>query len=500
MTRRAGILAHPTSLPGAFAIGDLGPASERFLDWLQAAGQSVWQVLPLGPVGEGGSPYVGISAFAGNPLLVSPELLVEDGLLPADALADAPPSSRRVDLLAVERWKGGLLRQAWERFRHSPPAGLRDRLRAFATDPAHGWLPDWELFGALRAVAGGRAWVDWPGPLARREPAALEAARQELLVETGYHRFVQYLFFDQWHRLREAARRRGIGILGDVPIYVAHDSADVWAHPELFDLDEGGRPRHVAGVPPDYFTPSGQRWGNPLYRWDRMAADGYRWWVARLRANLELADWVRLDHFRGLAAYWAVPASEPTALHGHWVEGPGVALLDALRAALGDLPVVAEDLGVITPDVVALRDGAGLPGMRVLQFAFGEGESDHLPHRHVPRCVVYTGTHDNDTTLGWFVAATPAERARVLDYVGGDGVEPHWDLIRAAFTSVAEWAIVPLQDVLGLGGEARMNTPGQATGNWLWRATAGQLRGEEAGRLRRLAEVSGRLPRPAPGP
>ena len=497
--RRAGILAHPTSLPGPFAVGDLGPASERFLAWLEAAGQSLWQVLPLGPVGEGCSPYVARSAFAGNPLLISPERLAEDGLLEPGELADAPGAGGRVDLAAAARWKERLLRAAWERFRRAaapaPLEELREELRAFAADPAHAWLGDWELFAALRDAHRGRSWVEWAAPLARRDPAALEEARRELLVETGYHRFVQFLFFRQWRRLRAAARARGIGILGDVPIYVSHDSADVWARPELFDLDAAGRPLHVAGVPPDYFSPTGQRWGNPLYRWERMAEDGYRWWIERLRANLELTDWVRLDHFRGIAAYWEVPASEPSAMRGRWMPGPGAALLDALREALGELPLVAEDLGVITPDVEALRDGAGLPGMRVLQFAFGDDESSHLPHRYVPRCVVYTGTHDNDTTLGWFVAASPEERERVLDYVGGDGIEPHWDLARAAATSVAAWAVVPLQDVLGLGSEARMNTPGQAAGNWSWRARAQQLGGEEASRLRRLAQLTGRLPR-----
>ena len=494
--RRAGVLAHPTSLPGSFAVGDLGPGTDDFLAWMESAGQSIWQVLPLGPVGEGSSPYVARSAFAGSPLLVSPERLVEDGLLPPDALQDAPLGGTRVDLAAAARWKSGLLREAWVRFRRGAPGALRDALRDFAADPAHSWLPDWELYAALRDAHRGHPWVEWPEPLARREPEALEQARRELLTETGYHRFVQFVFFSQWRRVRAAARARGIGILGDLPIYVAHDSADVWAHPELFDLDERGGPRHVAGVPPDYFSPTGQRWGNPLYRWDRMAADGYRWWIERVRANLELADWVRLDHFRGLAAYWAVPEAEPSAMRGRWLPGPGMALLEALRGALGDLPIVAEDLGVITPDVETLRDRARLPGMRVLQFAFSGEDSLHLPHRHVPRAVVYTGTHDNDTTVGWFVGASPEERERVLDYVGGDGVEPHWDLIRAASTSVAGWAVVPLQDVFGLASEARMNTPGQAAGNWSWRARAGQLREEEASRLRRLAEVSGRLPEP----
>jgi 4-alpha-glucanotransferase len=491
--REAGILLHPTSLPGPFPVGDLGPAVDRFLDWAQLAGFSWWQVLPLGPPGEGSSPYTARSAFAGNPLLISPEALVAEGVLAPEAARDATPGGGWVDFATVGRWKEGLLRQAWERYRADPPAGLREALLAFAADPRHAWLPDWELFSAL-AERHRAPWLAWPAPLARREAAALEAARGELLAECGYHRFVQFLFFRQWHRVREAARARGVGLIGDLPIYVAHDSADVWAHPDLFDLDASGHPRHVAGCPPDYFCPTGQRWGNPLYRWERMAADGYRWWVERLRGNLELTDRVRLDHFRGVAGYWQVPASEPTAIHGRWVQGPGAALLAALREGVGELPLIAEDLGVITPDVEVLRDAAGLPGMRVLHFAFGDADSSHLPHNHERRSVVYTGTHDNDTTVGWFAKLSAGERGRVLDYLGGDGMEPHWDLVRAAYTSVAELAVVPLQDVLGLGSEARMNVPGEAAGNWGWRARPEELRREVALQLHRLAELSSRLP------
>jgi 4-alpha-glucanotransferase len=495
VTRRAGVLAHPTSLPGPFGVGDLGSACDQFLDWAQSAGLGLWQILPLGPPGLGGSPYTARSAFAGNALLISPERLLAAGLLPAADLEGGPrPGAARVDLMAVTAWKEALLRETWQRFRRDGSREQRERLRAFATAPERaGWLGDWELYAAIATRFPHLPWSDWPAPLARREPAALESARHELLQETGFQRFVQFLFFEQWGQVRAAAAQRGIAILGDVPIYVAGDSADVWAHPQLFDLDPGGRPIHVAGVPPDYFSPTGQRWGNPLYRWDRMAEDGFAWWAARLQANLELADLVRLDHFRGLAAYWEVPASEPTALHGRWVPGPGAALLDALRERLGGLPLVAEDLGTITPEVDALRDEAGLPGMKVLQFAFGDLDSSHLPHHHVPNSVVYTGTHDNDTSLGWFAAASSKERGRALDYLGGDGTEPHWDLIRGAFTSVAELAVVPLQDVIGLGSEARMNTPGEAAGNWEWRARADQLRRRDALRLRNLAEVTGRL-------
>ncbi len=492
--RRAGILLHPTSLPGPYGVGDVGRGATAFLDWAAAAGVGLWQVLPLTPPDAGGSPYTALSAFAGNPLLISPDALVEDGLLPASALSPPPVlAADRVDFPAVAHWKDTLLREAWERFRHDGAGALRDRFRDFAADTRHApWLGDWELFRALERREGGRPWNEWPPPLARREPAALDAARRELLVETGFQRFAQFVFFQQWGQLRGAAARRGVRLLGDLPIYVAHHSADVWAHQALFDLDADGRSRHVAGVPPDYFSPTGQRWGNPLYRWDRMAADGYRWWVDRLRASLELTDLVRIDHFRALAAYWQVPASEPTALRGEWVAGPGMALLAALRRGLGGLPIVAEDLGTITPDVEALREAAGLPGMKVLQFAFDEDDSGHLPHHHTPRSVVYTGTHDNDTTVGWFRDLGAASRARLADYLGADG-EPHWQLIRSAYTSVADLAVVPMQDVLGLGSEARMNLPGRADGNWGWRVPPGLPRGDEPARLRRLALLSGRL-------
>jgi 4-alpha-glucanotransferase len=498
--RRAGILLHPTSLPGPFGIGDLGSATDAFLDWAAVAGATVWQVLPLGPVGERShSPYDGISAFAGNPLLISPERLVVDGLLSPSALDEAPGfAAERVDYPAVRAWKERLLEEAWQRFRRHGTSATRERLRAFAADTRRApWLADWELFCALKRRYDGAPWNAWPSALARREPAALAEAREELTAETGFHRFVQFLFFSQWARVHGTASRRGLRILGDVPIYVAHDSADVWAHRELFDLDEDGRPQHVAGVPPDYFCPAGQRWGNPLYRWDRMASDGYEWWVSRLRGNLELTDLVRIDHFRAFAAYWEVPADQPDARAGRWAPGPGLPFFAALRRGVGGLPIVAEDLGVITSDVEALRDTVGLPGMRVLQFAFDEDNSSHLPHRHRARSVVYTGTHDNDTTGGWYATLSREARARFRDYLGSRGQEPHWDLVRAACTSAAELAVLPLQDLLGLGSTARMNRPGEVKGNWEWRLLPDQLTGV-APRLRRLLEVSGRLPKPVP--
>ncbi len=491
--RAAGVLLHPTSLPGRFGIGDLGDAVGHFLDWAQTAGQTLWQILPLGPPEAGNSPYNCLSAFAGNPLLISPERLREEDLLDADELDDAaPPAPGRVDYGAVGPWKERLLRRSWERFRDRPR--LREALEQFSTAPEQqDWLDDWALFSALRRRFDRRGWWDWEPALARREPAALAAARRDLEEEIAYHRYVQLLFFDQWERVRTEVRRRGMVVLGDLPIYVALNSAEVWAHPDLFDLDDAGRPRSVAGVPPDYFSETGQLWGNPLYRWDRMHATGYAWWCARMAANLRLVDLVRLDHFRGFAGYWQVPAGEETAIPGRWVEGPGMALFAALRKALGTLPVVAEDLGHITPDVDALRRELAVPGMHVLQFGF-HPDSAHAVHHQRPASVVYTGTHDNDTTVGWYRELPDEDRQTVRDLSGGRDRDIHWALIRLAYTSVAELAVVPVQDVLGLGSEARMNIPGSAEGNWTWRLEPGQPSAEPADRLRRLAELSARWP------
>jgi 4-alpha-glucanotransferase len=495
--RAAGILLHPTSLPGPHGIGDLGPAASAFLAWAESAGLRVWQVLPLGPTGYGNSPYGALSAFAGNPLLVSPELLAEEGLLPRPALAPRPHFRHdRVDYDAARSWKEHLLRASFAHFLSHPPARLRAEEEAWLEAPEQAyWLGDFALFVALKARHGGAAWTDWPPAVRRREPAALAEARRELRDEIAYHSYGQFLFFRQWDRLRSSARSRGISILGDVPIYVAADSAEIWAHPELFKLAADGRPRVVAGVPPDYFSATGQRWGNPIYDWRRMARDGYRWWIERLRANLRLADRVRLDHFRGFVAHWEIPAREPTAIKGRWVRGPGDRLFAHLLEALGpELPLVAEDLGVITEDVVALRERFGLPGMRVLQFAFAAApgeDSEHAPHNHTPRSVVYTGTHDNDTSAGWHAALDPVERQRVDDYLGrGEPISVR--MVRAAYTSVAELAIVPLQDFLGLGSEARMNTPATPAANWAFRARAEHFTPELAAALRRMAEITGR--------
>ena len=486
--RAAGLLLHPTALPGRYGVGDLGPGADAFLDWARAAGQTLWQILPLGPTDGNGSPYSALSLFAGNPLLISPERLIEDGFLPDGA---PPPDAGPADAVDFDRattWKGRVLRAAWDRFRRDPSG-----MDAFAAAPARAsWLDDWSLFAAIRAENRGRPWIDWPAGERDRDPVALASARLRLADEIAYRVFLQFLFDRQWSRVRGEAERRGIRILGDVPIYPALDSADVWARRDLFVLDADGRPERVAGVPPDYFCSDGQLWGNPLYRWDRMESDGFTWWVRRLEAELVRSHLVRMDHFRGFAAFWEVPAGERTAAPGRWVEGPGARLLGALRDALGALPAVAEDLGFITEDVARLRDAFGLPGMKVLQFAFGEEDSPHLPHRHTPRTFVYTGTHDNDTTRGWFATAGDPERRRLLAYTGSDGRTPEWDLIRLAYASVAQTAIVPLQDVFGLDTSARMNVPGRASGNWAWRAPESLLTREAAERLRTLAVLTGR--------
>jgi 4-alpha-glucanotransferase len=491
------VLLHPTSLPGRYPIGDLGPAADRFLDRLAAAGQSLWQVLPLGPTGLGDSPYGALSAFAGNPLLISPERLVEDGLLDAGELGPEATAIDRVDFSEARRVKAELLRLAFERFEAGRAPALTEESAAWAAAPEiTRWLGDWALFAALRSVQGGRIWQEWPEALRRREPEALDAARREHGPHLRFHAFLQFLFDRQWLRLRREAAARGVALYGDLPIYLAPDAVDVWAGRDLFELDGEGRSTVVAGVPPDYFSADGQLWGNPLYRWAAMAADGYAWWVERVRANLRWFDLLRLDHFRGFAAYWEVSASATTAREGRWADGPGAQLFAALNAALGPLPLVAEDLGVITDDVVALRHAFGLPGMAILQFGFEDGQSDFQPHRLQPRSVVYTGTHDNDTTPGWFAATSATTRQRVLDYLGCGVADAPWAVVRAALTSVVDVAMVPMQDLLGLGSEARLNTPGIAEGNWAWRLRDGAFDDALVARLRRLTEVSERLAPP----
>jgi 4-alpha-glucanotransferase len=492
-TRASGILLHPTSLPGRFGIGDLGPEALRWVDFLAAAGQKLWQVLPIGPTGFGDSPYQCFSAFAGNAYLVSPEALLEDDLLEPVDLESAPAfPADRVDFGAVIEWKHALLGKAHARFLSGGGAALGAAYDDFCQKHA-GWLEDYALFMALKESHGGVMWTAWERELANREPRALALERETLGEAVDSQRFRQFLFFRQWEAVHERTCEAGVRIIGDIPIFAAHDSADVWAHPEFFQLDENGQPTAVAGVPPDYFTKTGQLWGNPLYRWDVLAKDHFSWWVERLRGALEMVDILRLDHFRGFEACWEVPAGHPTAEKGRWVEGPGEFFFEVVRAALGDLPVIAEDLGHITPPVVALRDWLELPGMKILQFAFGStARNPYLPHNHVKNSVVYTGTHDNDTTRGWYGSLSAKERHAVRTYLGVDGHDIAWDLIRAGYASVADTFIAPLQDVLDLGPEARMNLPGQAGGNWNWRFRGEHLSGAVRDRLAEYAEAYGR--------
>ena len=494
--RASGILLHPTSLLGP-GVGDLGEQAFRFVDWLADAEQSLWQVLPLVAVNEGGSPYNALSAFAGNPLLLSPAELHLHGLLGEEAAAAPDLDDDDLDFAAVMRWKDAVVRAA-----HALVADdeeLRADFRAYREEEA-AWLDDYALFRALRDAHGGRSWAEWPDALRCRDPRALRAARDELAVEIDRHAYAQYLFDVQWAAVRRYAHRHGVRIIGDVPIFVAYDSADVWAHPELFELDGELRPTVVSGVPPDYFSATGQRWGNPLYRWDVLERTGYRWWIERFRRTLAMVDVVRIDHFRGFESYWEVPADQETAMHGRWMPGPGRRLFDAVRRRLGGLPLVAEDLGIITAEVEALRDDLDLPGMRVLQFAFGGDDpgNPHLPRNYVHNAVAYTGTHDNDTVLGWYADADRHAKTEV-DQEVGTGADMHWRLIEAVLRSAAGWAIVPLQDVLGLGGQARMNTPGVAEGNWAWRLRDGELTPGLARRLADLVRRTGRAPGQGPG-
>jgi 4-alpha-glucanotransferase len=481
---------HPTSLPGPYGIGDLGPVAFAWVDALVRARQTWWQVLPLGPTGYGDSPYQSFSAFAGNPYLISPELLVRDGLLENRDLQGANFPTHHVAYGPVIEFKVALLRKAWDKFKAGLAPTLRQPFDAFSTQQAR-WLDDYALFMALKDAHGGAGWLNWPVDLLRRAPAALTDARKQHSHAMGYHKFSQFLFFRQWQSVLSYAHQKGIKLMGDCPIFVSADSADVWANPELFRLDEKHKPIVVAGVPPDYFSATGQLWGNPLYDWDKLRQTGYAWWIARIRATLEQVDLIRLDHFRGFEAYWEVPAGKPTAEVGRWVKGPGGDLFEKLRAALGGkLPLIAEDLGLITHEVEALRERFALPGMRILQFAFG-GAAEHrfLPHNYDRNTVVYTGTHDNDTTVGWFKTLNDHERRYLRRYAPHAEEEGAWGLLRMAWASVADYALAPLQDVLNLGTEARMNMPGRSTGNWGWRFTREMLRDDLLDHLADLTDV-----------
>lgn len=499
--RSSGILLHPTSLPSASGIGELGPEAHRFADFLRGAGQRIWQVLPLGPTGYGDSPYQCFSAFAGNPLLISLDTLVARGYLDSGDLESRPEfPAGQVDFGAVIAWKVPLLRHAFWSFQRSSPVE-REAFAAFC-ETHSAWLDEFALFMALKEAHDNVAWTLWDADLALHKPDAIQRARNQLRDRIECHKFIQFEFEQQWRDLKAHCGRNDIRIMGDVPIYVALDSADVWANRELFELDESGRPKVVSGVPPDYFSATGQLWGNPIHRWEAHAETGYAWWIARLRRSLEMLDLIRLDHFRGFEAYYEIPGGEMTAINGAWVKGPGAALFEALENGLGRLPIVAENLGVITPEVESLRTRFGFPGMAILQFAFGSDPQapDFKPHNYPRHLVAYTGTHDNDTVVGWWTSTagagsirTSAEVAEEMEYarryLNTDGHEINWVMIRTLLASVADTVLFPLQDVLGVGSEGRMNLPGTSSGNWRWRFRLGDLTSAMSARLKQLVET-----------
>ncbi len=469
--RSAGILLHPTSLPGPYGIGDIGTTALSWIDFLSGSGCGLWQVLPVGPTGYADSPYQCFSSFAGNPLFISPEALLKDDLLRPDDLARDRPSfpEDHVDYGSVIPWKLVLLDRSFARFQRTSSTHLKEELEDFQRQNST-WLDDYALFMALKEVHRSEPWHTWEKPLRTREPDALSRARiqYELAIRRQIYR--QFLFYRQWKMLLAYAHEKDVLIIGDIPIFVAHDSSDVWANPHMFHLDELGKPTVVAGVPPDYFSPTGQLWGNPLYRWEVHAQDGYDWWLERIKATLNLVDIIRIDHFRGFAGYWEVPGNARTAEKGRWVPGPGKDFFACILDSLGDLPIIAEDLGLITPDVVEMREAFELPGMKILQFAFDSTPEDpFLPHNYPVNCVVYTGTHDNDTVRGWYERVPAHERAFYRKYMQRDGSGVSWDLIRGVWSSVAIFGLAPMQDFLSLGNEARMNYPGNPSGNWIWR-------------------------------
>lgn len=502
--RAAGVLLHPTSLPSKFGIGDFGEEAFEFVDFLVKSKQTYWQVLPLGQTGYGDSPYQCFSAFAGNIFMISPEKLVEDGFLSKDDLAGVPDfSETKVDFGGVIEYKTPLLQKAFEKFRKTSDIETIEAFHLFCDENAF-WLEDYALFRAIKLSQNQVSWQEWDEGLKLRESEALAEAKIELDTEAFAQKFYQFVFFKQWQAVKKYANENGVKIIGDIPIFVALDSADVWCNPTQFKLNEDGSPKTVAGVPPDYFSKTGQLWGNPIYNWEAMRAEGFKWWVDRVRHTLKTVDVVRVDHFRGFAASWEVPGGDKTAERGQWVNVPGKDLFNTLRWVFGDLPILAEDLGVITPDVEELRDGFGFPGMRILQFAWGgDTKNIDLPHNYIQNCCVYTGTHDNDTTVGWFESQAGKgssrdakqinkERDFCLKYLHSDGKEIHWDFIRAVLASVANTAIVPMQDLLGLGNDARMNLPASTSGNWQWRCRKDDISDEIAERLSDLIELYGR--------
>ena len=502
--RASGILLHPTSLPGPYGIGDIGLTALAFVDLLAEAGQTYWQMLPLTPTGYGDSPYSSFSAFAGNTLMISPDSLLEDGLLDQNFIDERPDFREdRVDYGGVYEWKTKMLATAFENF-HRQGEGLRGELDKFVRENAW-WLDDYTLYRSIKVSEGQKPWFEWPTKLKLRNRDELAARAQQLADEIEREKFYQFLFFRQWAAVREHASENGVKIIGDVPIFISLDSADVWCNQEKFKLNPDGSAKAVAGVPPDYFSATGQLWGNPIYDWDTMRADGFAWWITRIAFAVRVFDVVRIDHFRGFAAAWEVPGEDTTAENGKWVDVPGHEFFTVLEDKLGHVPMIAEDLGVITPDVEKLRDDFGLPGMRILQYGFGgDAKNDHLPHNYVNNSVAYTGTHDNDTVVGWWEAQAPKKpkdsetplspvQEHCMNYLNTDGSEINWDMIRAVWASVADTAIIPLQDVLGLGNEARMNYPSSLDGNWSWRYAEADLTEEMLARLKGLTETYGRI-------
>ena len=493
--RSSGILFHPTSLPGKYGIGTLGKEAYAFIDFLKKSRQKLWQIFPLGPTGYGDSPYQSFSSFAGNPYLIDFDLLIEAHLLSEEDLRDVffGDNEEYIDYGAIYNQKYPLLRKAYENFKSSDNHEMKENLEHFKRENAS-WLNDYSLYISLKNHFNGLPWNEWAHDIKNREHGAMEHYRNELADDIEYHNFIQFLFFKQWGDVKRYANENGIKIIGDIPIFVAADSSDAWANPEIFLFDEERKPVKVAGVPPDYFSATGQLWGNPLYNWQKLKETNYSWWVERVRANLSTCDIIRIDHFRGFEAYWAVPYGDDTAINGQWEPGPGIDLFNAIKSQLGELPIIAEDLGLMTQGVLDLREATGFPGMKILGFAFDSGEeNDYLPHTYTKNCVVYTGTHDNDTLIGWFQKAKEEDRQFARDYLNSrSDDEIHWDAIRGAWSSVASMAISPVQDFLGLGSEARINTPGVAAGNWQWRLRHGVLTDELAERIAKLTRVYSR--------
>ena len=493
--RSSGILLHPTSLPGKYGIGSLGKEAYKFVDFLKKSNQKLWQIFPLGPTGYGDSPYQCFSSFAGNPYLIDFDLLIEQNLLTEEDLKDVNfgGNEEYIDYGAIYNQKYPLLRKAYENFKANGNKELKEKLETFKTENSS-WLDDYSLYISLKNHFNGLPWNEWEDDIRTRKEAAINKYKAELANEIEYHNFIQFLFFTQWNNVKKYANDNGIKIIGDIPIFVAVDSSDAWANPEIFLFDPELKPVKVAGVPPDYFSATGQLWGNPLYDWDKLKELNYKWWVDRVKANLSTCDIIRIDHFRGFDEYWAVPYGDKTAENGIWCPGPRTDLFNAIKNELGELPIIAEDLGTMTQGVIDLREATGFPGMKILGFAFdSKEENDYLPHTYTKNCVVYTGTHDNDTLIGWFTKANEDDKQFARNYLNSrSDNEIHWDAIRGAWSSVASMAIAPIQDFLGLGSEARINTPGVAAGNWQWRLKDGVLTDELAERIAKLTKVYSR--------